>query len=160
MRGLVLLLAMVSLTGCVRRTANPFQGMRQRLAAVVHSGAIKVKVKVDANAAVAAASQPPPPPPVRTEAPAVRTEAPPARPRPHATTPPPAELPVHRVDAARRTVFVLRGQTKAGAGVCEPYETSDACTSACTAKLRPAMVAAPSPSSVTSCACLEQDSGC
>jgi hypothetical protein len=150
MRGLVMLLAVVTLVGCMHRTSSPFRSVRQRFAAVIHSGAIKV----DANAAVAAASQPPPAP----AEPAPRAE--PARDRPPPRTQPAAELPVHRTAAARPTVFVLRGQTQAGAGVCEPFATSDACTSACTAKLRPNMLAAPGPTSLTSCACLEQDSGC
>lgn len=146
MRGLVILLAAVTLVGCMPRTSNPFRSARQRFAAVIHSGAIKV----DANAAVTAASQPPP-------APAPRAEPARDRPQPRPAQP---ELPVHRTAAPRPTVFVLRGQTQAGAGVCEPFATSDACTSACTAKLRPNMLAAPGPTSLTSCACLEQDAGC
>lgn len=126
---------------------------------MIHSGA----VKVDANAAVTAAGQPVQTAPVQTapvQTAPVHHAAPPREQTRSRPTPPPAELPVHRVDAARRTVFVLRGQTKAGAGVCESFATSDACTSSCTAKLRPTMQAAPGPTSLTSCACLEQDSGC
>lgn len=149
-----MLLAVVTIVGCLPRTSSPFRSVRQRFAAVIHSGA----VKVDANAAVTAANQPVQTAPVQT-APVHDTAPPREQPRPR-PAPPSAELPVHRVNAARRTVFVLRGQTKAGAGVCEPFATSDACTSACTAKLRPTMLAAPGPGSLTSCACLEQDSGC
>lgn len=147
MRGLVILLAIATLVGCMHRTSSPFRAARQRFAAVIHSGAIKV----DANAAVTAASQPPPP------APRAQPTRDRAKPQP---TQPAVELPVHRTAATRPTVFVLRGQTQAGTGVCEPFATSDACTSACTTKLRPAMLAAPGPTSLTSCACLEQDAGC
>ncbi len=153
MRGLVTLLAVVTLVGCLHRTSSPFRSVRQRFAAVIHSGA----VKVDANAAVTAASRPVQPAPVQP-APVHDTAPPREQPRSR-PAPPPVELPVHRVDAARRTVFVLRGQTKAGAVVCEPFATSDTCTAACTAKLRPRMQA-PGQGSLTSCACLEQDSGC
>ncbi|MDQ3366546.1 MAG: hypothetical protein M3680_14065, partial [Myxococcota bacterium] len=90
---------------------------------------------------------------------------PPSRRRSTTTSPRPPDpisptITVDRTDAARPTVFVLRGQTHGGQSFCEAFTTLETCTSACTAKLRPSMLTKPTPASPKGCSCNEQDRGC
>lgn len=151
-----LLVIVLIIAGCAKparkRWTDQLSSVGQRLVAVATSGAIKV----DANAAVQAAARTPPAQRVREDPPPQRENPPPITQQQQ----PPPDVTITRVDAARPTVFVLRGQTQAGKSFCEQHATQDACTSACTAMLRPNMLRKPEPSSPTSCACTEQDTGC
>lgn len=84
--------------------------------------------------------------------------APAPAPAAHREAPP--QVTVTRVDAARPTMFVLRGQTHGGKRFCEAYTTNDECVSTCTAKLRTNAFAQPTSTTITSCSCLQQDGGC
>lgn len=156
MRG-PLLLALVLVSGCHKpgRFTDQLASVKHRLVNVVASGAISV----DTAKAIQAASQAPPPrtrveepPPVEAQAPA-RQEPPPAR-------APAPDVQVTRVNAARPTVFVLRGQTHGGKGFCETHPTQDACNSACSGMLRANALTKPDASTPKSCACTELDKGC
>lgn len=67
---------------------------------------------------------------------------------------------VNRTNAAKPTVFVLRGQTHGGKSFCESYTTYDACTSSCTSMLRANALTKPTATTPTSCSCTELDRGC
>lgn len=160
MRGsLYLSIVLVLGMGChrpgPRRFGQQLASVKDRLVAVVASGAIKV----DTAKAIQAASQTPPP--------RQRAEAPPPaeRPQPARAEPPPAQTPppdvqVSRGKPARSTVFVLRGQTHGGRDFCETHASLDACNSTCTSMLRANALSKPDDNTPKSCACTELDEGC
>jgi hypothetical protein len=156
MRG-SLLLALVLVMGChkpgSRPFGNPLASIKDRIVNVVASGAISV----DTAKAVQAASQAPPARTRVEEPPPARQEPPPEPPR---EPPSPPAVHVTRVDAARPTVFALRGQTHGGKQFCESHTTQEACNSACTAMLRANALTKPDASTPKSCACTEVDKGC
>jgi hypothetical protein len=159
MRASLYLSIVVLVAGCFRpgprRFGQPFAAVRDRVVAVVASGAIKI----DARTAIRAASQVPPPHEAGDAPPptAARHEA--------RATPPPAQTPtpdvqVSHVTHAHSTVFVLRGQTYGGQDLCETHSTLDDCNSACTSMLRASSLSKPVDSTPKSCACTELDKGC
>lgn len=132
----------------VRRLGDRLVAMSSKLAAIVKPVAANVDVKavvrdMPRDAPRRVAGEPDDPPPAAAPAPA-----------------PAPTVHVNRVDAARPTVFVLRGQTHGGQALCETHTTSDACNTRCTSMLRANALAKPEPSTPKSCSCLEQDSGC
>ncbi|NVB82886.1 MAG: hypothetical protein HOV81_31200, partial [Kofleriaceae bacterium] len=100
---------------------------------------------------------PPPAQRVREEPPPTQTQQ--QAPPPDRQAPPP-DVQITRVNAARPTQFVLRGERHNGKDFCQAFTTMDACTSACTNMLRPNMLTKPGPDSPKGCACNEQDTGC
>ena len=151
-----LLVALVLVTAChkpaQKRWSDRLGAVRDRVARAVK---LDVRATVDAKALAAT------PPPAQR----VREEPEPSRPAPTGTpapTPSPAPPPIEidRVDAARPSVFVLRGQTHGGKEFCEAHATLDACSTSCTAMLRANALQKPAPSSPKHCACTEQDRGC
>lgn len=135
-----------------RRWSDRLGAVRDRVAR-----AVKLDVRASVDTKALAAPQP--------AARRVREE--PERPRtklsptPSSTrTEPPPTMQVRRVDAARPSVFVLRGESHDGTDFCEAHDTLDACSSRCTAMLRANALQKPEPSSPKHCACTEQDRGC
>lgn len=151
----LLVVALVAF-GCAKparkKWTDSLASVGQRLVAVVKSGA----VKVDANAAAKAAAQTPPPAPPPAQQQQQQQQQQQREPDPA----PPPDVQITRTNAARPTQFVMRGELHDGKDFCEAFTTMEACTSACTNKLRPSMLTKPGPDAPKGCACNEQDTGC
>lgn len=136
----------------VRRLGDRLAAVGQQVAPIVMPVINNLDVKLVARVRPAPRRVDTTPPPAAE--PAQQTSVP-----AQAAAPDPA-IHVDRVNAARPTVFVLRGQTHGGQPICETHASSNECNTACTSMLRANAFSKPEPSTPKSCSCLEQDDGC